>query len=182
MENLNAEQIIKVLECCANWTVETGCKECPYNGECIDKDVMADALALIGYLTEKKKNLEYTLAGVMHSVDKWLDGAELEQDEVNRAITMRDKTLRLCETLDCMIDNLRDDIDELTAENERLRELATTKEIEKEIVRRETRAAAVKEIAERLRSLCVVDLMAITKEQALFCIDQIVKEMLEAEK
>lgn len=43
--------------------------------------------------------LEYTLLGVMHSVDKWLEGDELEQDEVNRAITMREKTLRIIETL-----------------------------------------------------------------------------------
>lgn len=42
--------------------------------------------------------LEYTLLGVMHSVDKWLDGDELEQDEVNRAITMREKTLQIVET------------------------------------------------------------------------------------
>lgn len=41
--------------------------------------------------------LEYTLLGVMHSVDKWLDGAELEQSEVNRAITMREKTLNIIE-------------------------------------------------------------------------------------
>ena len=43
--------------------------------------------------------LEYTLLGVMHSVDKWLDGNELEQDEVNRAIIMREKTLRIIENL-----------------------------------------------------------------------------------
>ena len=43
--------------------------------------------------------LEYTLEGVMHSVDKWLDGAELEQDEVNRAATMREKTLKIVENL-----------------------------------------------------------------------------------
>ena len=41
--------------------------------------------------------LEYTLIGVMHCVDKWLDGDELKQDEVNRAITMREKTLRIVE-------------------------------------------------------------------------------------
>ena len=41
--------------------------------------------------------LEYTLLGVMHSVDKWLEGEELEQDEVNRAITMREKTLQIIE-------------------------------------------------------------------------------------
>lgn len=43
--------------------------------------------------------LEYTLIGVMHSVDKWLDGEELERDEVNRAITMREKTLGIIENI-----------------------------------------------------------------------------------
>ena len=46
---------------------------------------------------EETDTLEYTLMGVMHSVDKWLDGDELNQDEVNRAITMREKTLRIIE-------------------------------------------------------------------------------------
>lgn len=31
-------------------------------------------------------NQAYIILGVMHSVDKWLDGKELEQDEVNRAV------------------------------------------------------------------------------------------------
>ena len=131
---LNAEQIKKALECCLT-TSEGDCSDCGYRGRtrsCFltcTNCLIADALALINSqeqrikeLTEENKKLEYTLAGVMHSVDKWLDGKELEQDEVNRAITMRDKTLRLCEELDCMIDNLRDDISELTEENERLRE------------------------------------------------------------
>ena len=48
--------------------------------------------------------LEYTLAGVMHSVDKWLDGDELKQDEVNRAITMREKTLRIIENAKSEVD------------------------------------------------------------------------------
>lgn len=50
-------------------------------------------------LEVEKNKLEYTLLGVMHSVDKWLDGAELEMDEVNRAITMREKTLQIVEGL-----------------------------------------------------------------------------------
>lgn len=41
------------------------------------------------------------------------------------------------------------------------------------------RAATVRKMAERFRRLVVVDLMAITKEQALFVIDQIEKEILE---
>ena len=48
---------------------------------------------------EEVDKLDYTLLGVMHSVDKWLDGDELEQDEVNRAITMREKALRIIETI-----------------------------------------------------------------------------------
>lgn len=43
--------------------------------------------------------LTYTLYGVMHSVDKWLDGNELKQDEVTRAATMREKVLRIIESL-----------------------------------------------------------------------------------
>lgn len=50
--------------------------------------------------------LEYTLLGVMHSVDKWLEGDELEKDEVNRAITMREKTLQLIETANAEIERL----------------------------------------------------------------------------
>ena len=42
-------------------------------------------------------DLYYTLLGVMHSVDKWLDGDELKQHEVNRAATMREKTLQIIE-------------------------------------------------------------------------------------
>lgn len=44
------------------------------------------------------ENQAYILLGVMHSVDKWLDGKELEQDEVNRAATMREKVLRIIES------------------------------------------------------------------------------------
>ena len=43
-------------------------------------------------------SLAYTILGVMHSVDKWLDGKELEQDEVNRAVTMREKVIRIIES------------------------------------------------------------------------------------
>lgn len=47
---------------------------------------------------EMLENQAYIILGVMHSVDKWLDGKELEQDEVNRAATMREKTLRIIES------------------------------------------------------------------------------------
>ena len=50
--------------------------------------------------------LEYILAGVMHSVDKWLEGDEFDQDEVNRAATMREKVLRIIEAKDARIREL----------------------------------------------------------------------------
>lgn len=60
------------------------------------EDTEKEALEAWNKRTEVN-NLEYTLLGVMHSVDKWLEGDELEQDEVNRAATMREKTLRIVE-------------------------------------------------------------------------------------
>ena len=59
---------------------------------------------------EEVDKLEYTLLGVMHSVDKWLDGDELEQDEVNRAITMRENTLRIVENLQAEVERLNGEL------------------------------------------------------------------------
>ena len=53
-------------------------------------------------------SLELTLQGVMWSVDKWLEGDELEQDEVNRAITMREKTLRIVEQYQEKLEDYKD--------------------------------------------------------------------------
>lgn len=49
-------------------------------------------------------NLELTLRGVMHSVDKWLEGDELKQNEVDRAVTMREKTLQIVERLKNLVE------------------------------------------------------------------------------
>lgn len=55
MENLNAEQIIKALECC----IEGECDGCTYDEQTACKEyLLHDALALIKELTEKNKNLE----------------------------------------------------------------------------------------------------------------------------
>ena len=96
------EQIEKALECCTTWN---GCRnECPYDSKCdgifdCATRLAQDALALIKRQRAEIRRLEYTLLGVMHSVDKWLEGDELKQDEVNRAITMREKTLHIVESL-----------------------------------------------------------------------------------
>ena len=67
------------------------CKDCSAN-------LNAEIINLINRQQAENDDLLYKLTGVMHFVDKWLDGAELEQDEVNRAATMREKTLRLIES------------------------------------------------------------------------------------
>lgn len=61
-------------------------------------------------LKKENENLHYTLVGVMHFIDKWLDGKELEDDEVNRAITMREKTLKIIENLQDENAKLRDEL------------------------------------------------------------------------
>ncbi len=66
---LNAEQIKKVLEHCANWTAETGCKGCPYEENCIDKDVMKDAFALINELTEENERIKLKYKCTCDQVD-----------------------------------------------------------------------------------------------------------------
>ena len=64
----------------------------------MDGITIGDMALLMEYvvaLGKKRDDLELTLEGVMWNVDKWLDGDELNQDPVNRAITMREKILKL---------------------------------------------------------------------------------------
>ena len=132
------EQIIKALECCRDFG---DCSLCPYEGATFDDDpdcaekMHTDALALINRqkavednLRKRIDDLEHTLAGVMWSVDKWLDGTDLKQDEVKRAIRMREKTLEIVERLE--------------EENEFLKSLDENK----------IRAEAIKKFAERVKA------------------------------
>ena len=109
------EEIMKALECCVS--DECTCNECPYeyskhivkdefeimpNGKTYDtwscdEWLKRDLFDLINRLQAENTKLEYILLGVMHCVDKWLEGDELNQDEVNRAITMREKVLQIIE-------------------------------------------------------------------------------------
>lgn len=57
-----------------------------------DMELLMEYMVALG---KKRDELELTLEGVMWSVDKWLEGDELKQDPVNRAITMREKILKL---------------------------------------------------------------------------------------
>ena len=70
------------------------------DNERMDGITVGEMIQLMEYvvaLGKKRDELELTLAGVMWNVDKWLDGDELNQDPVNRAITMREKILYLLE-------------------------------------------------------------------------------------
>lgn len=117
---LNREEITKALECCllSNEHQVEECNECPFN-ECpttICQNLLAyHALALIKELIKEKDNLEYTLEGVMHFVDKWLDGEDLKENEVTRAEIMRERTLQI-------MDELYDENGKLTRENDLYKE------------------------------------------------------------
>lgn len=115
-----------------------------------------EILDLINHKQAEIERLELVLLGVMHSVDKWLDGKELEQDEVNRAATMREKTLQIVERKQSEIDRQKsmnqaklDTIHDLRAEIEVLNKtidnyVSCLESIEK------IKAKAYKEFAERL--------------------------------
>lgn len=104
-------------------------------------------------------DLEYKLIGVMHSVDKWLECDELEQDEVNRAITMREKTLRIVESAKSKVERWRRNLEAVLEE------------------RAEEKAEVAREIFERLHahrkfdghtvSVWLDDLVCIAKEYGI---------------
>ena len=102
------DKIIKALELCATLD-SNNCKKCPCQEICNENDgtLTKSILDLISHLKKENDDLFYKLQGVMWSVDKWLDGKELEQDEVNRAITMREKTLQITEQQQSEIENLK---------------------------------------------------------------------------
>lgn len=58
---------------------------------------LRDALAIAVNALNENDILYYKLVGVMHFVDKWLDGDELKLDEVQRADLAREKILKALE-------------------------------------------------------------------------------------
>ena len=97
-------EIIKALECCAN---SDGCENCPYSRQCDGVEHIQYALDLINRQKAENDDLLCKLTGVMYSVDKWLSVEELKQDEVSRAITMREKTLQIVEKQNAEIKRLQ---------------------------------------------------------------------------
>ncbi len=121
-------EIIKALKCCGSGK---NCEDCFFiefmMGEC-NRKLSQHTLELINRQkaeiercetiirfadkTIEKVNAEvdkltYTIMGIMHSVDKWLDGDDLKKDEVTRAATMREKTLQITEKQQAEIENLK---------------------------------------------------------------------------
>ena len=72
----------------------------------ISQTLLDQTINLIKCQKAEIERLEYTLLGVMHSVDKWLDDDELKQGEVERAATMREKTLQIVERKMAKIEQL----------------------------------------------------------------------------
>lgn len=127
---MTENEISKALRCCAQ--PDPICKECPcydpyLKYPCADQLKWA-ALNLIDSQKAEIERLEYTLLGVMHSVDKWLDGEELKLNEVGRAAAMREKTLQIIESRDAEIALLKSKFAAFKQSLiDRLRALATTK-------------------------------------------------------
>ena len=112
-------EIIKALESYIN---DISCLQCGAK----DKYLLTTIDSTLDLIKRQKaeiERVEYALLGVMHSVDKWLDGDELKQGEVERAATMREKTLQIVEEKAAEIERLNDIRAELSKEIERLREL-----------------------------------------------------------
>ena len=160
-------EIIKALECCINDNCDS-CPDSIANsvGNC-ERNLRRDALDLINRLEENNKfltecgwkfdkmffeqkaeikklqaendDLFYKLQGVMWFVDKWLDGDELEQDEVNRAVAMREKTLQITEEQQKEIERLKEGI---RFERERIDNIPT--------LLRQTESQAIKKYIEKV--------------------------------
>lgn len=115
-----AEEIMKGLECCGESQdcTQDNMPKCPYyEKETCLIELVDDALALIKQLqaenVEKDQRirqleaeryvLDYTLAGVMHSVDKWLDVEPYKMDgptgndAVTRSVLAREIALKAIE-------------------------------------------------------------------------------------
>ena len=124
MKNMNDNEIIKALECCIKdeWLCASKCpghkldgnfkEDCRFSLMKISLDLINRQKAEIEKLEIWNTELFYKIVGVMHSIDKWLDGDELKQDEVNRAITMREKTLKITEKQQAEIERLTKIVEE----------------------------------------------------------------------
>ena len=104
---------------------------------------------LINRLQKENADLFFKLQGVMHSVDKWLDGDELKQDEANRAATMREKTLQITEKQQAEIERLQHEILSCNTKIEVLQEVK--EQLEKDVFNAQRQAERVERVLHLLR-------------------------------
>ena len=120
-----------------------------------EKDEMLSAQSeIIKMLERANEEFFYNLSGVMHYVDKWLDGEELGQDVVNRTMTMREKTLQITEKQQAEIERLKEEIEEANKADREAELQALTENREKAKMFSEAiehaKAEAIKEFAHLL--------------------------------
>lgn len=198
MPQMTDAEVIKALECCKS----RECPECsrlhyafPNEHEC-RFDLMEKVYDLINRLRNdaKKDNriielqdkkiaeleaqnndLFYKLNGVMLSVDKWLEGKELKQDEVNRAITMREKTLQIVEKLEAEIERLHDELEFKCDDCKNIR--LSREEYRKAIS--QAKSEAYREFAERLKTYLLLNLSERISVVTADDVDKLLKELTE---
>lgn len=175
--NKTDAEIIKGLECHRASGIDT-CDECPYTGIMCSSFLTQDVLDLINRLKAENEDLFYKLSGIMLSVDKWLEVDELNQDEVQRAATMREKTLQITEQQQKEIERLKavadaelDTIHDIGEDYERVLE-------EEPILIQKAKAEAIKEFG-----ILLVNKMGLISQQhfnygsVIECVNDLVKEM-----
>lgn len=98
--------LVEKLRNCESWY---GCHSSAANicGNAQITAMCKDAADAIEKLQSMNNELEYALAGVMHSVDKWLEADDFDHDEVQRAAIMREKVLRIVERLQAKLKQTR---------------------------------------------------------------------------
>ena len=187
---MSDNEIIKALECCSKKI----CKQCPNFSEDIEcsEKLINLTLDLINRLQADKDDLFYKLVGVMHSVDKWLDGDELKQDEVNRAATMREKTLQIFESLQAENERLKAE-NKLLIDNDVSNKYPNCVLVEKGRIYTRTledydkligdiSAEAYKEFAERLKTEYAKGMSWFKKKESYYVdvsdIDNLLKELV----
>lgn len=94
---LNRDQIIKALECCASSTSSEACDGCPFNEmELCDRESNAiekHALALIKELTEDNENLNKTISNLLETIkDIKSDTLRSMRTQVNNKAVFPDGT------------------------------------------------------------------------------------------
>lgn len=163
----------EIIQALINHIEAEDCVSCRSFAKCTNELIlMASTIDLVKRQKAEIDDLSYKLTGVMHFVDKWLDGDELEQDEVNRADTMREKTLRI-------VEEKQEEIEQLKFEAAKLLPKDCPCAIQIEVSNKleaQIKSEAIKEFSDRLKEeSCFIvlygDIVPVSR------IDRVLKEM-----